>query len=91
MAYPDTSIAARQDWEGGSCVLTYEPLDTDAIIRSVRDDNAGATAVFIGTTRNSFKGITTWYMPGCGHRHSQQTHRQGGDTLRISSLQQAGH
>lgn len=61
MAYPSTSAAAREDWEGGTCVLTYEPLDVDAIMRSVRDDNAGATAVFIGTTRNSFKGITTRY------------------------------
>lgn len=57
MAYPNTSTAAREDWEGDTCVLTYEPLDVDAIMRSVRDDNAGATAVFIGTTRNSFKGI----------------------------------
>ena len=59
MAYPSTSTTAREDWEGGTCVLTYEPLDVDAIMRSVRDDNAGATAVFVGTTRNSFKGITT--------------------------------
>ena len=56
MAYPSTSIAAREEWEGGSCVLTYKPLDVDVIIRSVGDDSAGATAVFIGTTRNSFKG-----------------------------------
>ncbi|EGO26539.1 hypothetical protein SERLADRAFT_339519, partial [Serpula lacrymans var. lacrymans S7.9] len=40
----------------GTCVLTYAPLDVDAIIRSVGDDGAGATAVFIGTTRDSFKG-----------------------------------
>lgn len=59
MAYPSTSTAAREDWEGGACVLTYEPLDVDAIILSTRDESAGATAVFIGTTRNSFKGITT--------------------------------
>lgn len=37
-------------------MLTFDSLDTDAIIRSVGDDTAGATAVFIGTTRNSFKG-----------------------------------
>ena len=52
-------MAAREDLEGGTCVLAYEPLDVDAIMRSVRNENAGATAVFIGTTRNSFKGITT--------------------------------
>ncbi|KAI9573004.1 molybdenum cofactor synthesis 2 [Boletus coccyginus] len=56
MAYPSASTAAREDLEGGTCVLTYEPLDVDAIMRSVRDDNAGAIAAFIGTTRNSFKG-----------------------------------
>ncbi|KAF8560314.1 molybdenum cofactor synthesis 2 [Imleria badia] len=56
MAYPSTSTAAREEWEGGTCVLTYKPLDVDAIMRSVRDDGAGATAVFVGTTRNSFKG-----------------------------------
>jgi len=56
MSYPNTSVAAREEWEGGTCVLTYEPLDVDAIMRSVRDVSAGATAVFIGTTRNSFKG-----------------------------------
>ncbi|KIJ68503.1 hypothetical protein HYDPIDRAFT_106701 [Hydnomerulius pinastri MD-312] len=53
---PSTSTAAREEWEGGICVLTYEPLDVNAIMQSVRDDTAGATAVFIGTTRNSFKG-----------------------------------
>lgn len=41
----------------GSCSLTHEPLNVDEIIRMVSDDGAGATGVFIGTTRNSFKGI----------------------------------
>ena len=50
------STEAHSDTEDGVCVLTYEPLDTDAIVRSVGDDAAGATVVFIGTTRNSFKG-----------------------------------
>jgi hypothetical protein len=58
---PSTSAAAREEWEGGVCVLTYEPLDVDAIMRSVRDDSAGATAVFVGTTRNSFKGMDHTY------------------------------
>ncbi|KAG8219766.1 molybdenum cofactor synthesis 2 [Butyriboletus roseoflavus] len=56
MAYPSTSTATRENRDGGTCVLTYEPLNVDAIMRTVSDDNAGATAVFIGTTRNSFKG-----------------------------------
>ncbi|EIN13803.1 Molybdopterin biosynthesis MoaE, partial [Punctularia strigosozonata HHB-11173 SS5] len=36
--------------------LSYAPLQVDEIIASVGDDGAGATAVFLGTTRNSFKG-----------------------------------
>lgn len=50
------STAAHSSSEDGECMLTFDSLDTDAIIRSVGDDTAGATAVFIGTTRNSFKG-----------------------------------
>jgi len=42
----------------GECVLTYERLDVESIMKSVSNDAAGATAVFIGTTRNSFKGRT---------------------------------
>ncbi|KAG1749942.1 Molybdopterin biosynthesis MoaE, partial [Suillus paluster] len=38
------------------CVLTYKSLEVDEIIKSVSDDGAGATAVFIGTTRNSYQG-----------------------------------
>ncbi|KAH7883538.1 molybdenum cofactor synthesis 2 [Phlebopus sp. FC_14] len=53
---PSTSTAERKEWKGGTCVLTYERLDIDAIMRSVKDDGAGATAVFVGTTRNSFRG-----------------------------------
>ncbi|KAI0655159.1 molybdenum cofactor synthesis 2 [Cubamyces menziesii] len=53
---PSASVEARLDIPEGTCVLTYEPLDVQSIIHSVADDGAGATAVFIGTTRNSFKG-----------------------------------
>ncbi|RPD55815.1 molybdenum cofactor synthesis 2 [Lentinus tigrinus ALCF2SS1-6] len=53
---PPASVEARLDIPEGTCALTYEPLDVQAIINSVTDDAAGATAVFIGTTRNSFKG-----------------------------------
>ena len=55
---PSASVEARLEIPEGVCVLTYEKLDTQAIIQSVADDGAGATAVFIGTTRNSFKGET---------------------------------
>lgn len=37
-------------------MLTHHTLNVDQIISSVSDNAAGATAVFIGTTRNSFKG-----------------------------------
>jgi molybdopterin synthase catalytic subunit len=53
---PETSIDARLVTEDGICAITHDTLDTDAIVQSVGDGSAGATAVFIGTTRNSFKG-----------------------------------
>ncbi|TFK77146.1 molybdenum cofactor synthesis 2 [Pluteus cervinus] len=56
MSFPSTSVGATLANPVGTCTLTYQPLDTDAIIKSVQDDAAGAIAVFIGTTRNSFKG-----------------------------------
>lgn len=55
-AAPSASVAARLDIPEGTCALSYDALDVQAIIQSVADDGAGATAVFIGTTRNSFKG-----------------------------------
>lgn len=55
---PSASSNAHLDLPDlGACVLTYEPLNIDDIIKSVGDNGAGATAIFIGTTRNSFKGI----------------------------------
>lgn len=50
------SIDLALETAEGTCVLTHDDLNIDAIIQSVGDDGAGATAVFIGTTRNSFKG-----------------------------------
>lgn len=55
-AAPSASVAARLDIPEGTCALSYDALDVQTIIQSVADDDAGATAVFIGTTRNSFKG-----------------------------------
>lgn len=49
-------MEARLETEDGICVLTYDDLNTAQIIDSVQDDRAGATAVFVGTTRNDFKG-----------------------------------
>ena len=55
-SWPPASVEAKEEIPEGISVLTYNPLNSDEIIRSVADDRAGATAVFIGTTRNSFKG-----------------------------------
>ncbi|TFK41212.1 molybdenum cofactor synthesis 2 [Crucibulum laeve] len=54
---PSTSVEATFEIPEGICVLSYS-LNVQQIIQSVQDDAAGATAVFIGTTRNSFKGKT---------------------------------
>lgn len=55
---PAASVDVRLDIPEGLCEITHRPLDVSEIIRSVGDDTAGGTAVFIGTTRNSFKGST---------------------------------
>lgn len=36
--------------------LTYEPISSDAILRSIRSPAAGANVLFLGTTRDSFDG-----------------------------------
>ncbi|OCH96090.1 molybdenum cofactor synthesis 2 [Obba rivulosa] len=53
---PSASVDAYLEIPEGTCVLTHEPLNSQEIIQSVGDGRAGAIAVFIGTTRNSFKG-----------------------------------
>ena len=52
------SVAAKLETPAGLCELTYEQLDSQVIIDYVRSPEAGALAIFIGTTRNSFKGLT---------------------------------
>ena len=54
--WPNASVEAREEMLEGIAVLTYSKLNTESIIREVSDDRAGATAIFIGTTRDSFKG-----------------------------------
>ncbi|PCH33699.1 MoaE-domain-containing protein [Wolfiporia cocos MD-104 SS10] len=54
--WPSASTDAASQIPEGVCVLTHDALLVDDIIKSVGDDRAGATAVFIGTTRNYFKG-----------------------------------
>ncbi|KAI0274835.1 molybdenum cofactor synthesis 2 [Gloeopeniophorella convolvens] len=51
-----SSVEGRLRGDDGLVVLTYQPLDPAQIILSVQDDAAGAIAVFVGTTRNSFQG-----------------------------------
>ena len=36
--------------------ITEEPLEVESIVAAVGDPGAGATSVFVGTTRNSFQG-----------------------------------
>jgi len=48
------SVAASLELVNAVCALSFA-LDVQNIIASVGDDGAGATAIFIGTTRNSFK------------------------------------
>ena len=55
---PPASSAAKLKIPEGTFALTYDKLDSEAIIQSVQDDTAGAIAVFIGTTRNSFQGAS---------------------------------
>ncbi|PPQ62835.1 hypothetical protein CVT24_000529 [Panaeolus cyanescens] len=55
MSSSPASIDAEYNSPNVVCRITYTPLDSQSIIASVQDDGAGATAVFIGTTRNSFK------------------------------------
>lgn len=55
--YPEASVAAKKTTSlGDTLELTYEKLNTEAITATVKDDGAGAIAVFIGTTRDSFQG-----------------------------------
>ena len=45
---PSASIDATLDIPEGRCTLSYTSINVDEVINSVRDDGAGATAVFIG-------------------------------------------
>lgn len=54
---PSASVEALLKTPYGVCAISHS-LDVQKIIASVQDESAGATAVFIGTTRNSFQGKT---------------------------------
>ena len=69
--------------------MTYQALDVEEIIRSVGDDGAGATAVFIGTTRNSFKGKAGSYYARVSIEFT--FNREGCHSARLPSVQQTRH
>ena len=48
MAWSPASVEASLACPSGVCVLTYQTLDAQAIVETVRNDAAGAIAVFIG-------------------------------------------
>ena len=50
---PSASIDATSDIPEGRCTLSYAPINVDDVINFVRDDGAGATAVFIGEFKRS--------------------------------------
>lgn len=87
---PPASVAAKLRIPEGTFVLTYEKLDSEAIIRSVQDDTAGAIATFIGTTRNSFQGTLPTALPFAPRFPRILGLRSGRDALGIPSVQQTG-
>ncbi len=42
--------------------ITEDPLDVEGLVAAVGDPGAGATSVFVGTTRNSFRGKAVRYL-----------------------------
>ena len=55
--YPPSSVPGSvKSRLGDAAVLTYDELDEKEAMRFVADDGAGATVLFSGTTRDSFKG-----------------------------------
>ena len=84
---PPASAAAKLEIPEGVFVLTYDKLDSEAILRSAQDDAAGAIAVFVGTTRNSFQGALNTFF-SCSRLFSEICwgFRSGGDTFEIPGV-----
>ena len=55
-------IAVIPPVSGGDFRLSAEPLSVDAAVVEVRDDDAGAIATFIGTTRANSRGRDVLYL-----------------------------
>ncbi|KAL9933150.1 hypothetical protein V8E36_007868 [Tilletia maclaganii] len=54
---PPGSVSATTSTESGDVAqLTYEAIDEGSVLRAVRDAGAGATCLFVGTTRDHFQG-----------------------------------
>lgn len=49
-------VAVIPPVSGGDFRLSAEPLSLDAVVAEVRDDEAGAIATFVGTTRRRSRG-----------------------------------
>jgi len=47
---------------GGAFRLSEAPLDLEAVVAEVADENAGAIATFIGTTRRESRGRSVQYL-----------------------------
>jgi molybdopterin synthase catalytic subunit/molybdopterin converting factor small subunit len=67
-AAPDRELAEGDEValippvSGGAFRLSAEPLDVAAVVAEVADEQAGGTAVFIGTTRLKSRGRTVLHL-----------------------------
>ncbi|KAG9074519.1 Molybdopterin synthase catalytic subunit [Ceratobasidium sp. 370] len=56
IASASVALSLVEPATGDNFALTYDSLDVSKIMDSVRDDGAGALALFVGTTRDNFNG-----------------------------------
>ncbi len=59
---PGDEIAVIPPVSGGDFKLSGDPLSVDTAVAEVRDENAGAIATFIGTTRAQSRGRDVLYL-----------------------------
>lgn len=55
-------VAVIPPVSGGDFRLSEAPLDLEAVVAQVRDDEAGAVATFVGTTRRHSRGRDVLYL-----------------------------
>lgn len=60
-AHPSSNSSSIKSQHGDEAVLTYDVLDEKDAIAFVADDGAGATVLFSGTTRDSFRGEQLYF------------------------------